>query len=169
MQLLHRASKFTNNINDLKQIYISQIRSKLEQSAVVWHSSLTQRNESDIERVQKAALRVILKNRYINYSDALLKLRIKSLKDRREELCFKFAKNCLRIEKFKKFFPLNKKGHHMSMRNTEKYAVEKCDSVRYQGSALPYMRKLLNKYQFEKIKLLKALSLPMNHDGSLSL
>ena len=45
MQFLHRASRFTGNIKDLKQIYISQIRSKLEQSAVVWHSSLTQRNE----------------------------------------------------------------------------------------------------------------------------
>ena len=133
----------------------------------MWHSSLTQRNESDIERVQKAALRVILKNRYTNYSDVLLTLRIKSLKDRRDELCFKFAKNCLKIEKFKKFFPLNKKDHHMSMRNSEKYAVEKCSSVRYRDSALPYMRKLLNKYQFEKIKLLKALSVPMNHDGSL--
>ena len=55
------------------------------------------------------------------------------------------------IEKLKKFFPLNKKGHHMSMRNSEKCAVEKCDSVRYQDSFLPYMRKLLNKYQFGKI------------------
>ena len=96
----HKASKFTSNVRDLKQIYISQIRSKLEQSAVVWHSSLTKRNESDLERVQKAALRVILKEKYQSYSDALSALRLKSLKDRREELCLRFAKNCLRIEKF---------------------------------------------------------------------
>ena len=71
MQFLHKASKFTNNVNDLKQIYISKIRSKLEQSAVVWHSSLTQRNVSDLGRVQKTGLRVILKDRYTNYSEAL--------------------------------------------------------------------------------------------------
>ena len=36
MQLLHKASKFTNNTKDLKQIYMLQIRSKLDQSAVVF-------------------------------------------------------------------------------------------------------------------------------------
>ena len=46
MQLLHKASKFTNNIKDLKQIYMLQIRSKLDQSAVVWHSSLSQKNRN---------------------------------------------------------------------------------------------------------------------------
>ena len=80
MQFLHKASKFTNNIRDLKQIYISQIRSKLEQSAVVWHSSLTQKNDNDLERIQKAALKVILKERYQSYSEALSTLRIKSLR-----------------------------------------------------------------------------------------
>jgi len=167
MQFLHKASKFTNNIRDLKQIYISQIRSKLEQSAVVWHSSLTQKNDNDLERIQKAALKVILKERYQSYSEALSTLRIKSLKDRRDELCLKFAKSCLKIEKFKKFFPLNKKDHNMSMRNSEKFALEKCGSVRYRDSALPYMKRLLNKNQLEKNKLLKALiSVPMNYDAS---
>ena len=67
---------------DLKKIYILQIRTKLEQSAVVWHSSLTKKNVSDLERVQKAAIRVILKDKYQNYGDALSALKIKSLKDR---------------------------------------------------------------------------------------
>ena len=166
MQFLHKASKFTNNIKDLKQIYISQIRSKLEQSAVVWHSSLTQKNENDLERIQKAALKVILKERYQSYSDALMALKIKSLKDRREELCLKFAKSCLKIEKFKKFFPLNKKDHSMLMRNTEKFAIDKYGSVRYKDSAVPYMKRLLNKYQFDKDKLFKALTVPMNDGNS---
>ena len=165
----HKASKFTSNVRDLKQIYISQIRSKLEQSAVVWHSSLTKRNESDLERVQKAALRVILKEKYQSYSDALSALRLKSLKDRREELCLRFAKNCLRIEKFKKFFPLNKKDHCMSMRNSEKFLLEKCGSVRYRDSALPYMKRLLNKHQLEKSQLFRALSVPMNYGKCMSI
>ncbi len=50
MQLLHKASRFTNNTRDLKQIYMLQIRSKLDQSAVVWHSSLSQKNRNDLER-----------------------------------------------------------------------------------------------------------------------
>ena len=70
---------------------------------------------------------------------------------------------CLKIEKFKKFFPLNKKDHVMSMRNSEKFALEKCGSVRYRDSALPYMKRLLNKYQSVKNKLVKAISVPMNY------
>ena len=72
----------------------------------------------------------------------------------------------VKIEKFKKFFPLNKKDHNMSMRNSEKFALEKCGSVRYSDSALPYMKRLLNKYQLEKNKILKVLSVLMNHDAS---
>ena len=166
MQFLHKASKFTNNVKDLKQIFISQIRSKLEQSAVVWHSSLTKRNISDLERIQKAALRVILKDRYQSYSDALKTLGIKSLENRREELCLKFAKSCLRIEKFKKFFPLNKKEHCMTMRESEKFALHKYGSVRYRDSAIPYMKRLRNEYQFEQNKLHNSLSVPINFDAS---
>ena len=68
------------------------IRSKLEQSASVWHSSLTKNNEIDLERVQKLALKVILKDKYGDYKSALRKLNIESLFDRRELLCLKFAK-----------------------------------------------------------------------------
>ena len=53
MQLLYSAAKFTKNKKDLKHIYITFIRPVLEQSAPVWHSSLTEENSRDIERVQK--------------------------------------------------------------------------------------------------------------------
>ena len=82
-------------------------------------------------------------------------------------MCLKFAKSCLKIEKFKKFFPLNKKDHNMSMRKSEKFALEKYGSARYSDSALPYMKRLLNKYQDDKNNLFKALStVPMNYGTS---
>ena len=49
-------------------------------------------NEIDLERVQKSALKVILKDKYGDYKSALRKLNIESLFDRRELLCLKFAK-----------------------------------------------------------------------------
>ena len=73
MQLLHRASNFTSNVQDLKSIYLTYIRSVLEQSAVVWHSGLTVKNRRDLERVQKAAVRVILKTKYTTYKEGLRK------------------------------------------------------------------------------------------------
>ena len=106
--MLHVASKFLNNKQDLMHIYKRiYIRSRLEYSCVLWHSSLTQNNLSDIERIQKSAVKIILKNEYIDYNSALKTLDIDSLYDRRERLCFKFAKKCLKIENMKKLFPLN--------------------------------------------------------------
>ena len=53
------------------QIYISYIRSILEQSSTVWHSSLTQEDVDDLERVQKSAMRIILQEDYNTYEKAL--------------------------------------------------------------------------------------------------
>ena len=52
MQLLTRAASFTSSKKDLRKIYLIFIRSILEQSAVVWHSSLSLKNKKALERVQ---------------------------------------------------------------------------------------------------------------------
>ena len=61
MELLRRAASFSPSVEDLKDIYILFIRSILEQSATVWHSNITEENSSDLERVQKSAVKIILK------------------------------------------------------------------------------------------------------------
>ena len=81
------------------------VRSILEQSCVVWNSSLSEENIEDLERVQKAAVRVMLGQKYTNYEDGLEKLNLKKLADRRNELCLKFAKKCLENEKNTALFP----------------------------------------------------------------
>ena len=153
----------------IKKFSGSQVRGKLEQSAVVWHSSLTQRNESDIERVQRSALKIILKESYNSYQDALKTLNLQTLKERKEYLCLKFAKNCLKIEKFRRFFPVNKKLHTMSTRCSERFALTKGSSSRYVNSAIPNMIRLLNDYELKKAKVLQTISsMPMNYDSSMS-
>ena len=97
-------------------VYKTFIRSVLEVSAVVWHSSLSNINTSDLERVQKTALKVILKENYKDYKSALSLLNLETLSERREILCLRFAKKCLKLQKFKNLFPLNKKLHSMSKR-----------------------------------------------------
>ena len=56
MVLLRKLSEFGAPREDLKTIYISYIRSVLEQSAAVWHFSLTEQNKQDLERVKKKCL-----------------------------------------------------------------------------------------------------------------
>ena len=71
LELLRKVSSFGTSIEEMKNIYVLYIRSVLEQSCVVWHSRLTEENSHDLERVQKAALKIILGNKYTEYENAL--------------------------------------------------------------------------------------------------
>ena len=116
---------------DLKNIYLTFVRSVLEKSAVVWHSSLTKKNKAALERVQKAAVRVILGNSSITYQEGLKKLNIEKLDNRREKLCLNFAKKCLTNEKVKHMFPKKISKHLMKKRNIKKYKVNFARTKRY--------------------------------------
>ena len=78
--------------DDIKTIYFVFIRSLLEQSATLWHSSLNKDIE-DLERVQKSTVKIILKEKYHTYNHAIIKLRMETLHERREQLCLSFAQN----------------------------------------------------------------------------
>ena len=166
MQFLHRAAKFTKNVHDLKKIYMLQSRSKLEQSAVVWHSSLTRKNTDDLERVQKSALKLILKERYTDYKNALKVVRLDTLEERRQKLCLKFAKACVRHEKLTDMFPKQKYCHNMNMRQNDKFVIKRARTERLQRSAVVNMQRLLNREESEKRKLMRQISLtgPVNYD-----
>ena len=150
MQILNKSAKFTSNIHDLKKIYMTYIRSILEQSAVVWHSRLTKKNTNDLERVQKVAVRIILGKNYKSYKDGLSHLRLEKLEKRRQNLCLTFAKNCLKNSKVKNLFPRKTNLHIMNKRKKTIFKKKKFKGTRYQKSAIPYMTKLLNKYYIEK-------------------
>ena len=58
-------------IPDLINIFSLFVRSLLEYCSVRWHSTLTQEQSDDIERVQRTALKVILGNEYTDYQSSL--------------------------------------------------------------------------------------------------
>ena len=153
MQLLFRAASFTSNQRDLKNIYLTFVRSILEQSAVVWHSSLTLRNKNALERVQKCAVKVIIGEEYSNYKNGLTKLNLQRLENRREELCLRFARNSLKNEKVMDMFPKNSSTHRMKKRNTKKFKIKVPKTKRYKNSAIPFMINLLN-HDEEKRKII---------------
>ena len=123
MIMLHKFAKFTNNKSHLIHIFKSQVRGILEYCSTVWHSSLTEADCSDIERVQKAALRLIMGKDYQGYKQALEHMNLDSLKERRVKMALTFAKKSLKLDKFSNFFPLNKAKHSMIKRNPDKYVV----------------------------------------------
>ena len=120
-------------------MYISSI---VVQSAVVWNSSITKGEQKDIERVQKVALRIILKDSYETDVNALRLTGLETLAARRTKLCLNFARKCLKNEKTVKMFPLN--DLNVNTRNPETYHVTPAKTDRLAKSAKPYMQRLLN-------------------------
>ena len=148
MSILHKLYQFDVPVEDLVNIYILYIRSVLEQSAVVWHSSITKGEQMDIERVQKCAFRIILKEKYDGYENALNICNLDSLKARRKQLCLKFARKSIKYEKTQDIFPLN--SNASSARVGEKFEVTFARTNRLANSAVPYMQRLLNAHEKQK-------------------
>jgi len=72
-------------INDLVTIYTALIRSLLEYCCVIWHHALPSYLSQELERVQKRALKIIVSA--LSYSEALQFLDLRTLDERRSELC----------------------------------------------------------------------------------
>ena len=144
MELLRKVAGFGTSKAELKTIYILFVRSQLEHSATVWHSSLTEENKTDLERVQKTATKIILGERYRNYKQALIDLDLETLDERRQNLCLRFAIKSSKHEKTSKMFPLNEKGHRIKTRKPEKFKVQFAKTGRLKKSALIYMQNALN-------------------------
>ena len=124
MELLRKVASFGTPPEDMKTIFILFIRSLFEQSATVWHSSLSQENANDLERVQKSAMKLILQDQYKGYKNALNRLDMETLHERRENLCLNFAIKCTKNKKLGKIFPKNIKKHEMTTINREVYKVQ---------------------------------------------
>ena len=142
MIILHRLYGFNLPVEEMVNIYTLFIRSMLEYSCVVWHSSITEEENRSIERVQKTALRIILGEDYSDYSSALELAGLSTLTERRTHLSLNFAKNCLKSDKSSDLFPLNVKT--VNTRPHEKYYVTPARTDRLATSTIPYLQRLLN-------------------------
>ena len=142
MVLLRKLSEFGAPNQDLKTIYISYIRSVLEQNAVVWHFALTEQNREDLERVQKSACKIILRNKYETYQKSLEILDLDNLNQRRIQLCKVFANKSDKNSSI--LFELSDNCHAMETRKPNKYKVTLCRTERLKKSSIPGMQELLN-------------------------
>jgi hypothetical protein len=116
----------------------------LEQSCVLWSTTLTQENVEDLERTQKSFSKLVLKEKYLNYENALLWLNLDSLQTRRKNLCLKFAQTGIKNKKLNDLFPVNDKVHGMKTRDDEKFKVNFANTGRLQNSSIISMQNILN-------------------------
>ena len=139
--ILRRMLSLDLTVFQLFDAYSKEIRSILEMAVPVWHSGLTKIQISDIESIQKVAMRIILQENYTTYELACKQFSTDTLEHRRTKLCHKFASKNLKSEN--SFF--TKVGTNVTTRNKSDIVREfKCNFGRFQKSSLPYMAKLLN-------------------------
>ena len=130
---------------DMITIYILFIRSVLEQSSVVWSSSLTQDEMQSLERAQKVALRIIYQDNYVSYDNALSMSKLDKMSDRYQHLLLRFAIKCTKNVRTKDMLPL--KNVNERSRFQEKYIVPFARKDRFFKSTIPSMARLLNSIQ----------------------
>ena len=104
MLLLKKIKSFGATVEDMTQLWKTYRLSVLEQSSVVWGSSLSDEDKASLERTQKCFVKLVLKEKYQNYENGLIQLNLQNLEERRKILSLKFAKDCIKNIKFKHLF-----------------------------------------------------------------
>ena len=84
--LLRRLKCLGASVSELVDVYQKQVRSVLELAVPVWQPALTGKEKTQIERVQKCALHIILGANYHSYTVALNQIGCESLEDRRVKI-----------------------------------------------------------------------------------
>ena len=143
MLLLKRIQNFGASVSDMIQLWRTYCLSVLEQSSVVWGSSLSEENKNDLERTQKCFTKLILKNKYKTYEESLLYLNLETLEKRRQDLSLKFAKDCIKNEKFKSLFEENE--NQVNTRHSAKYQIPHSNTERMKKSCIITMKNQLNR------------------------
>ena len=141
MTILRKLYEFKIPQADLVMIYCMYIRSIVEYNSSVWFSSITQEQKNNLERVQKIAFMIILKSDYINYENALEKLNLQSLNERRLMLASRFANKCTVNARFENLFPKNE--NILNLRRIEKYKVKNASTQKLYKSSIPAMQRML--------------------------
>ena len=131
----------------IQDVYLKEVRSVLELAVPAWHSGLTLKQSSDIERVQRVALYIILsdvrtgKSPY-DYDMSLVILDLEPLYFRREKLCKTFAKKTVNSRHSDMF----ERGTYVYETRTHKpvYKEHLSNTQRCFKSPLNYLTRILN-------------------------
>ena len=139
--VLTHLKKIGFNNEELVAVHRSLLLPIADYCAPAYHSLTTDLHDQQLEQAQTAALRCIF-----GYGKSARKLRqlsgLKTLRERRIELCDSFARKCVASERFRSWFPLN--NARRSGRNSEIYKEFQAKNDRLKNSPLFYMRRRLN-------------------------
>ena len=108
----------------------------MEYHCVVWHHALPSYLSQELERIQKRALKIIVPA--FSYSEALQFLNLRTLDERRSEICVKTLEKISRGGRLVKHLPMTSRHlHHYQMGGANKYILPKCRTERLRRSFFP--------------------------------
>ena len=172
---LFKLKSFGATRHDLVNLWTTILRPCTEYASPVWHPGLTIKDSQKLERLQKTALAIILGRQYINfkphfkvgnnhvpYDEALMFLGLETLKQRRENLITKFAKDLLKSSTHRSMLPKEKEPLNTRQRfhipdvpsRPKKEIIvlkdTKPGTTRFENSPIPYMTKTINKLKLTR-------------------
>ena len=142
--MIKRLIKNGASLEDLTDVYVKQVRSILEFGVPVWNSGIKKEQVTDIERVQKSFLHIVLGTDYQNYQSALKETSLETLESRRTKLCLNFAKKAAKYDKHSHWFVPTDPAAPDTRSEKMKYKPPLCRLQRFQTSPIPYLTNLLN-------------------------
>ena len=131
------------NTEELIQVYKTMLRPVVDYGSVVYHSSLTDKQDELLDRLQTQALKCIF-GPGLSAREMRARAALPTLRARREELCDKFANKCLGNDYFKHWFPEKTTRRSSRRPDAEKYIEKTARCKRLFNSPLYYFRRRLN-------------------------
>ena len=148
--MLRRLKGLGASQHELLDVYKKQVLCVMEMAVAAWAGALTKNEKRQIERVQKCAFSIILGSDYECYEDALFSLGMKTLEERRIDICTKFATKVVKHENYKNWFCMAEPSIPVNTRSgktksdTAVYKQPKFRTSRYNDSPIPHLTRLLN-------------------------
>ena len=137
-----RRNGFSND--ELFKVYRNIIRPVADYCSPVYHAMLTDEQDEILERCQAHALRCIL-GKDISYAKMREAAGVPTLRQRRVELCDRFAQKCLKNARFSGWFPMKQVGRSTRRAaGPPEYLEEFARCDRKKNSPIFYMRRRLN-------------------------
>ena len=105
--ILYHQRRYGFSESDLCKVYRTIIRPVADYCCVVYHAMLSDEQDQTLDRCQAQALRCIF-GKDISYEEMRRRACVTTLRQRRIELCDKFAQKCLKNPRFLGWFPRKK-------------------------------------------------------------
>ncbi|CAH1257327.1 Hypp1820 [Branchiostoma lanceolatum] len=145
MFMLRRLKTFGLSTPDLVTVYCGYIRPILEYCAPVYHHSLTNKQTITLENVQRRACRIILGRHYHDYATSLQQCGLETLKERRNNLCRRFATSMEKSERTVDLLPPTRLASHgRNLRNSKTLSLPTTRTSRFSNSPVPSLLRILN-------------------------